>query len=298
MLGKYKCILIAILLISLSSCSRSTLNFLVSPESEQNAPADFSFNASGDGYESYEWNFGDGGESKDSLTKYRFYLSGVYEVSLTGKKGKKEDIVTKEIIVKAPETCLVKIETSMGEMIVELFDDTPKHRDNFIKLAEEGYFDDLLFHRVIPGFMIQGGDPNSRNAPKNQPLGSGGPGYQIDAEFLQNRAHIKGALAAARMGDQVNPERKSSGSQFYIVQGKSVDENMLDQFENRLNINYPEEVRSMYLDKGGVPFLDQQYTVFGQVIEGFEIIDQIANSNTNQQDRPLEDVKMSITVIK
>ncbi len=291
-------IILLILVLVLSSCSRSTLNFVYTPDSGQNAPADYSFNVVGEGYDSYHWNFGDGAESRDSSTEFRFYLSGVYEITLTGNRGKKKDVIKKEIIVKAPEKCIVKIETSQGEMIVELFDDTPKHRDNFIKLVEEGYYEGLLFHRVIQGFMVQGGDPNSRNAPGNQPLGTGGPGYQIDAEFMQNRAHVKGALAAARMGDPVNPERKSSGSQFYIVQGRSVDENSINQFEQRLNIQYPDEVRSMYLENGGVPFLDQQYTVFGQVIEGLGVIDRIAQANTNAQDRPLEDIKMSISLIK
>ncbi|NND51044.1 MAG: peptidylprolyl isomerase [Flavobacteriaceae bacterium] len=183
-------------------------------------------------------------------------------------------------------------------MIAELFDSTPKHRDNFIKLAEEGYFNDLLFHRIINNFMIQGGDPNSRGADMTVHLGSGGPGYQIDAEFTPTHAHVKGALAAARIGGPANPQKKSSGSQFYIVHGREVDDSTLQQFEARLGIKYPETIRQEYLKNGGVPFLDQEYTVFGQVIEGLEIIDKIAAVDTHPGDRPVENVAMKITVIK
>ena len=183
-------------------------------------------------------------------------------------------------------------------MMVQLFDETPVHRDNFIKLAESGYYDGLLFHRVINGFMLQGGDPQSRGAAPNQSLGTGGPGYTLDAEIRPNIAHIKGALAAARQGDAINPDKKSSGSQFYIVDGKGVTESQLTQNEQRYEIKYPEGVKNLYLRDGGTPFLDQQYTVFGQVIEGMEVIDAIASTPTLRGDRPQEDVSMKVTVIK
>ncbi len=191
---------------------------------------------------------------------------------------------------KGPST--VVLETSYGEMVIELFDDTPLHRDNFIKLVKEGYYDDLEFHRVIAGFMIQGGDPNSRNADANSSLGEGGPGYTLPAEIQYN--HFKGALAAARLGDMINPKKESSGSQFYIVQGRKYDRNTLTQIAQSKGISYEEEQIQRYAEEGGTPQLDADYTVFGQVIQGLEIIDKIASVATGRADRPLESVKMKI----
>lgn len=188
----------------------------------------------------------------------------------------------------------VIIETEYGNMKVLLYDKTPQHRDNFVKLVKENYYDDLLFHRIIPGFMIQGGDPNSRNAPAGQQLGGGGPGYQVPAEFVDEYIHVKGALAAARTGDNVNPEKKSSGSQFYIVQGKVTSDQELNQFEQRKNFTYTPEQRNQYRTQGGAPFLDRDYTVFGQVVEGLDVIDKIAAVQTAPGDRPVRDVKMKI----
>lgn len=282
----------------LTSCSKQSYNIIVSAPEDVMAPALYGFSIDPNQCEDQTWMFGDGAISVDSSPSHRYFLSGNYNVEVTCKNGNKVKQIKKEIFVSAPEKCLVKITTSYGDMIAELYDFTPKHRDNFIKLAEEGFYNDLLFHRVIQGFMIQGGDPNSKGAAPNAGLGSGGPGYQIDAEFTDKAAHVKGALAAARTPDQVNPERKSSGSQFYIVHGKQVPEMQLSQYEARLGIRYPENVKKGYTENGGVPFLDQQYTVFGQVIEGLEIIDKIAQAGTNQSDRPLEDISMKITVIK
>jgi peptidyl-prolyl cis-trans isomerase B (cyclophilin B) len=155
-------------------------------------------------------------------------------------------------------------------MKIKLYNETPLHRDNFIKLVNEKYYDGLLFHRVIKDFMIQCGDPNSRNAPAGQQLGMGGPGYTIPAEILPQFKHKKGAVAAARMGDQVNPKKESSGSQFYIVHNNN-----------------------------GTPHLDGAYTVFGEVIEGMDVIDKIATVNTGAADRPIEDVKIiSASIVK
>ncbi|NND05260.1 MAG: peptidylprolyl isomerase [Saprospiraceae bacterium] len=189
----------------------------------------------------------------------------------------------------------VLIETSMGDMRVELFNSTPKHRDNFIKLAKDEYFDGLLFHRIIKGFMIQGGDPDSRDAPAHQMLGQGGPGYQIDAEI--GALHYKGALSAARLADGVNPEKKSSGSQFYIVQGFAVKEQDLAQASQRTGIQYTNEQKERYFQEGGYPFLDGDYTVFGQVVEGLDVIDKLSEVQTGQADRPIEDLEMKITVL-
>lgn len=240
----------------------------------------------------------------------------------------------------------VKIKTSAGDMTIILYNETPGHQKNFIKLVKEKFYDNILFHRVIKGFMIQAGDPDSKTAEKGQQLGSGGPGYTIPAEFNSKFIHKKGALSAARTGDQFNPEKRSSGSQFYIVQGeictdamllqseqnkemqaftplirKYLNENQtemakIQEFQNnrdqagmdafineivaKLKINYPEiqpakltdKQKEIYKTIGGTPHLDGGYTVFGEVIEGLDIIDKIAAAETGQADRPVEDIKI------
>lgn len=184
------------------------------------------------------------------------------------------------------------IETEFGNMRVLLYDSTPKHKENFIKLAKEGFYDDLLFHRVIEGFMLQGGDPNSKGAAANASLGSGGPGYLIDAEIAA--PHFRGVLAAARTGGPGNPEKKSSGSQFYIVQGKPVTDQMLDQIAQRNKLTYNDAQRAKYKEVGGAPFLDGDYTAFGEVVDGFDVIDKIAAVPKGRADRPTKDVKMKV----
>ncbi|MGH1434037.1 MAG: peptidylprolyl isomerase [Lewinella sp.] len=186
------------------------------------------------------------------------------------------------------------ISTNMGDMKVKLYNSTPQHRDNFIKLAEEGFYDGTLFHRIIAGFMIQGGDPDSKDAPAGQSLGMGGPGYTIPAEI--GALHLTGALAAARTS---NPAKASSGSQFYIVHGKPVTDMELDQIGQRAGRPYSDIQRELYKELGGTPQLDFEYTVFGEVVEGFEVIDAIAKVSTNPSagNRPLEDVKMTVKIL-
>lgn len=242
---------------------------------------------------------------------------------------------------------LVTIKTQYGDMAAILYDETPKHKENFIKLAREHYYDSLLFHRVIEGFMIQGGDPESKTAGMNQRLGDGGPGYTVPSEFNTKLFHEKGALSAARLGDAMNPERASSGSQFYIVHGTKHTEAQLkvdpDKFNKALqqffqrpeNVSYRDSINTFiqqrdekgfqtYLDNlrpvvekqlgisvdrdispevlkqyttvGGTPQLDGQYTVFGKVIGGLEVIDKIAAAPRDANDRPVEDVRMVVTV--
>lgn len=184
------------------------------------------------------------------------------------------------------------IETSYGVIKVKLYDSTPKHKANFLKLAKEGYYNDLLFHRVISKFMIQGGDPNSRNAPAGAMLGAGGPSELIPAEI--GAKHFKGALAAARTGGPGNPEKKSSGSQFYIVQGDIINPAQLQMMASQKGITYTEEEQKKYSTLGGAPFLDGDYTVFGEVIEGLDVIDKIASVQTDANNRPFTDVKMKV----
>lgn len=192
----------------------------------------------------------------------------------------------------------VLISTSYGDMKLVLYNETPKHRNNFIKLVQEGFYDSTIFHRVIQTFMIQGGDPESRNAKANQMLGNGGPGYTLPAEINSNLIHKRGALSAARMGDNVNPMRESSGSQFYIVQGKTSTQEELKQIGKRNGIEYTEEQIKRYETEGGTPFLDMNYTVFGEVIEGFDVIDKIAAVKKGRADRPKEDIKMTMKIVK
>jgi peptidyl-prolyl cis-trans isomerase B (cyclophilin B) len=242
---------------------------------------------------------------------------------------------------------IVTIKTKFGDMVAILYDETPKHKENFIKLAKEHYFDSLLFHRIIDGFMIQGGDPDSKRAPAGQRLGNGGPGYTVEAEIRPNLFHEKGALAAARLGDQMNPTKASSGSQFYIVHGKKFSEmelkldqqkfsTALQQFfqkpenkpyydslgkfyqagdqkgyetyvfrlkpviEKQTGVSLEKEILpeivKAYSTVGGTPMLDGQYTVFGKVIKGLDVIDKIATQAKEPADRPLEDVRMKVTV--
>jgi peptidyl-prolyl cis-trans isomerase B (cyclophilin B) len=195
----------------------------------------------------------------------------------------------------------VEMVTTKGTMIIRLSDSTPLHRDNFLKLVKQHYYDSTLFHRVIKQFMIQAGDPESKQAKPGQLLGNGNPGYTIPAEFRPSLFHKKGALAAARIGDQVNPTRASSGSQFYIVQGKVFSEAELSNIEQTRLRGYkiPAAHRQVYTTLGGVPHLDQNYTVFGEVIQGLPVIDSIAAAPTAAGDRPVEDVRIvSVKLVK
>ena len=191
----------------------------------------------------------------------------------------------------------VELVTNYGNIVLRLNDSTPLHRDNFIRLVKTGYYDSVLFHRVINRFMIQSGDPESKHAEKGQPLGNGGPKYTIPAEFRVTLFHRKGVLAAARDGDDVNPEKASSGSQFYIVQGKKFTDAGLDSVETyRLKgRKIPADQREVYKTIGGTPHLDQGYTVFGEVVSGLDVVDTIAavpTSKEEDRDRPLEDVRI------
>ena len=281
----------------LAACNKPIADFAYT--ADQNvAPAKLKFENKSQKAESYHWDFGDGTISTNDAPVHTFKTSGNYEVQLKATKGNKTTVAKKNILIEQPLDCLVEIETDYGNITVKLSNATPKHRDNFIKLAEEGYFDDLLFHRVINGFMIQGGDPNSKGAKKGQPLGMGGPGYTIPAEFVDSLVHTKGAIAAARTGGPSNPEKRSSGSQFYLVQGKVLSDRELDGMESQKGIRYTPEQRKAYTTVGGTPFLDQEYTVFGYVVNGLEVIDKIAAVAKDSRDRPVSDVKMKIKVIK
>lgn len=199
-------------------------------------------------------------------------------------------VVKKEIVAPTTDT-LVEITTNYGVMIAKLYNNTPLHRDNFIKLIKQGFYDSLLFHRVINGFMLQGGDPGSKNAKDDATLGAGEAANlpTVPAEFRSNLFHKKGVLAAARDN---NPEKKSSNCQFYIVQGKKMDTTQLTQ------PYYTKDQKEIYQRIGGTPFLDQNYTVFGEVYIGLDVIDKIAAIKCGNADRPVENVMMKIKIIK
>ncbi len=206
---------------------------------------------------------------------YSFAAPHSYGVS--GKPSKGRIDTTYEVLMK----------TSMGDITLKLYNETPKHRDNFIALVKKNFFDSLLFHRVINNFMIQGGDPNSKNAPSGMMLGNGDVGYTVPAEFNPKLIHKKGALAAARND---NPEKASSGCQFYIVQGKKTDSTMLRKMEQRTGWHYTQEQLNTYETQGGTPFLDNGYTVYGETIKGIEVVDKIAAVAGDGNNRPVENV--------
>jgi len=195
---------------------------------------------------------------------------------------------------KPPKNQYVRIKTNYGQCIIRLYNETPQHRDNFIKLAKKGFFNGTLFHRVIQDFMIQGGDPDSKNAKPGTELGNGDVGYTIPAEFRDSLFHKRGVLAAAR---DDNPKMASSGCQFYIVEGKRMTDAELDHLEQKNNYKIPEYQRNYYKTVGGVPHLDRKYTVYGEVVSGIDMVDQIAAVKKDGNDRPLVDVPMTVEAL-
>ena len=221
------------------------------------------------------------------------YETSTQKIHISGST-QKNFRLTSSFLTKKDRSSDVLLQTTLGDIVVRLSDSTPLHRDNFLKLVKTGYYDSVLFHRVIQNFMIQAGDPNSKQAAPGQPLGAGGPGYRVPAEFRTTLFHKKGVIAAARDN---NPEKASSGSQFYIVQGKIFTDAGLDSVETfRLNgRKIPPEQRELYKTIGGTPHLDQTYTVFGEVISGMDVVEKIAAVQTSKgvdHDRPVEDVRI------
>jgi len=218
--------------------------------------------------------------------------------------GKPADSKTQPTVKDKPKDTLpppkttgtrIKITTDSGIIIISLYDKTPLHRDNFIKLVKNHFYDSLLFHRVIEGFMIQGGDPESKNALPGQVLGKGDVGYTIPAEFDSTLFHKKGALAAART---LNAEKASSGCQFYLVQGKKMTDQELSAIENQKGLYFSPSKRKAYTELGGTPRLDMDYTVFGEVETGMEVVERIARSQKNELNRPFTDIRMKMDLIK
>lgn len=197
-----------------------------------------------------------------------------------------------------PKDKMVLVRTKFGEIKIRLYNETPRHRDNFIKLAKSKFYNGTLFHRVIRNFMIQGGDPLSKISDSIQKVGNGGPGYTLAAEFVPKYFHKKGVIAAARLGDAINPKKDSDGSQFYIVQGRVFTNADLDNMEKMTGKTFTKEQRQAYTTVGGTPHLDGNYTVFGEVVSGLDVVDKIAAVETLPGDRPKEDVIMTVKVVK
>ena len=230
-------------------------------------------------------------------------LCTVFTATAQRKTAPRKSVTKKNFVHKMPVKAVVKdipgtrvlLTTDSGQMVIRLYDSTPLHRDNFITKVNEGFYDSLLFHRVINGFMLQGGDPISRNAPPGQMLGAGSaPGERIPAEFRPGLFHKKGVLAAAR--DQ-NPEMASSNCQFYIVQGKPMTDEQLNILQLQTGRIFTPEEREAYKTVGGTPFLDQKYTVYGEVEAGMNVIDKIASVPTAPGDRPIGDIRMKMKVL-
>lgn len=292
----YKFSLLAFMVFLCISCgSGPDAGFTVDYANGEQNPTQLKFTNNTVGADSYLWYFGDDGTSTEANPTHNFQIFGPVMVVLQAMKGNSTDRDTQYVSIPEPPRKKVKIETPMGEMIAELYNTTPAHRDNFLKLASEGFYDGLLFHRIMDNFMIQGGDPDSRTAKPDQQLGMGGPGYTTPAKIRE--LHYKGALAAARQPDGVNPNRASSGSQFYIVEGKPYSSIELANVGSQYGITFNEEQKKIYAEIGGTPFLDGQYSVFGRVIEGLEVIDLLSQVKVNSANRPVEDVPMKITVI-
>lgn len=230
-----------------------------------------------------------------ALTQNKQSLHKVKTTHKTTKMHAQKENKDSEYNIPHDGSTRVKIFTDSGTIIVKLYDSTVLHRDNFVKLVKEGFFDSLLFHRIIPQFMIQGGDPTSKYAQPGEMLGSGGGDMErIPAEFHQSYIHKKGALAAARDG---NPQKASSACQFYLVEGKVITPAELDMIEQQKGFKYTPEQRKIYTTIGGTPFLDQDYTVFGEIEHGFDVVHKIIKAPRDSRDRPLGDIRMKIELL-
>jgi cyclophilin family peptidyl-prolyl cis-trans isomerase len=232
-----------------------------------------------------------------NATNAQVKKKAVVKKPVATQKAKQTTTISKKTTSKIVDKSIkVRITTDSGIIVVKLYDSTPLHRDNFAKLVSEHFYDSLIFHRVISNFMIQGGDPQSKNAQPGAMLGNGGGDMtRIPAEFKPNLFHKKGTLCAARDG---NPEKASSACQFYIVQGKKYSDDELNGMEAGMQRKFSSEQRLAYKTLGGTPFLDQNYTVFGEVIKGLEVIDKIASVEKGMADRPEGDVRMKMEIIK
>ncbi len=248
-------------------------------------PAQLTFSNKSKASESYIWKVNGEVVSTNETLDHCFYDSGKHHVVLLAQAGTKVDSVSKELILRPPGNCMVLMKTSLGDLVMELSELTPVHLDNFVRNVESGYYVGLQFHRVISNFMVQGGDNKTRKSGRkfDEP-------EEIDSEILTSLHHVRGALAAARMPNEMNPDKRSSGSQFYIVDGAEMDEKKLKRIRAEKLFEYTEDQIQSYYDLGGAPQLDGEYTIFGRLVRGFDTLDKIASTKTDKFDKPLEPV--------
>lgn len=275
-------LLVSTLLIA--SCSKPTAEFLINADDNQ-APALINFKNLSKNSESYIWSINEDVVSEDETLEHLFLESGRYDIQLKALKDGKIASQTKPVFIDAPKNCSVYIETSLGAMTFVLSELTPNHRDNFLDLIEKKYYNGLSFHRVIDGFMIQGGDNKTRKTKDRFKFKE-----QIPSEFNKEHFHYKGALAAARMPDDINPDKMSSGTQFYIVDGVELSIDAIKNHEASKLFSYTVDQKKRYLESGGAPQLDGEYTVFGYLIDGFDVLEKISKIETGEMNVPLKEV--------
>ena len=276
-------ILFFTILLLATACSKPVANFLVEGDTQLISPITFtniSTNA-----EKYTWKVDDKIVSEDVNLQYNFYESGRHSVQLIATKGNKSVSESNDVFINPPTTCLVLLKTNFGNMTLSLNEETPMHLQNFVEMVNSGYYEGVIFHRVMDGFMIQGGDDKLRKTKFKGKIPD-----VIQPEINNSLYHIRGALAAARMPDEINPGKNSSSTQFYIVDGRSVDEDKLKDTESSKLINYSDEQIEGYLSNGGAPQLDGEYTVFGFLVDGFDVLESISVVKTNERDKSLEEV--------
>lgn len=266
-----------------TACSKPVANFLI--EGDTQLANSLTFKNNSTNAESYTWKVNNKVISEEKDFQYNFYESGRHSVQLIAKKGSKSVSTESDVFIDPPSACMALLETNHGNMILSLNEETPLHLNNFVKMVNSGFYEGIIFHRVMDGFMIQGGDDKLR-----QTKFKGRIPNVITPEINNSMYHTRGALAAARMPDNVNPDKNSSSTQFYIVDGRPVDEDKLKDTESSKLINYSDEQIQDYLTNGGAPQLDGEYTVFGFLVDGFEVLESISVVKTNERDKPLEDV--------
>lgn len=268
----------------MSACAKPISDFKILSEN-QVAPTHIEFKNLSTGSENYIWKVDSEVVSDSTHLNHLFLSSGRHTIELVSSKGSKESKSHQDLFIEAPTECLVHILTNYGPLVVSLSDETPRHRDNFLQLVNSSFYDGIKFHRIINGFMIQAGDPKTNLASQKIKYPK-----EIEQEIDNKLLHYRGALAAARLPDNINPTKASSGTQFYIVEGQQLTAKAIEEYGYSRLEDYTEEQKLKYLEKGGAPQLDGEYTVFGQLIDGYDTLDKISNVKTDKSNKPIEPV--------
>jgi cyclophilin family peptidyl-prolyl cis-trans isomerase len=279
-----------------SSCAPKAL-FEVQKESSV-VPTNISLKNLSKNSHEYIWEFSDGSTSTEVNPTLKLTKSGLQTIRLTSITGNKKASFQHSFYLDAPDKCTALIKTNLGDMTVVLYDATPIHQENFIKLVKSNFYNNISFHRVISGFVAQVGDPSTIPADKKS-LNKTNPNYTLPAEIIDTMFHIRGTLAAARTPDEVNPRKESSGTQFYIIDGRKQSESQIQDYGYAKGITYPKHIINEYIKNGGSPQLDGEYTIFGKVVSGFHIIEAIMEIKTDEKDRPIDDITiLEITMVQ